>query len=166
MAEGEPFWSTADELLYGGWRGASGQAKKGYGNVLEETKKGRNYKGGGLAGALNTAFRVTEQLPVAGELISPLTSISAKSATISNALPKGAQKWFDRGVGLGGDVLYDPLTWATGGTEFIAKNVGKEAGKAVLGDVLKKSVRKSVTDTAQSIGFNTKKANNVSKRVL
>jgi len=140
MAEGEPFWSTLDEVAYGGWRGLSGQAQHGAGDVLREKKKGYNYKGGGIGGFINEAARI-------GSL--PVDFLGA-AATVSNQLPKGWQVNFDRAIGLIGDVGYDPLTWTGAGAVGKARNVAGATGRQAFEEGAGRVVRDAVEGAGHS----------------
>ena len=144
---GEPFWSIGDDVIYGGWRGLSGQSKRGFGDVFQDLKdlqagEGENSGLGNriLRGGLNASPQ--------GALARGSNELEDKfgNEKIDATMPFTGWKFnvnpataLDRGVGLTGDVAFDPATYV--GIGVAARAVKGTATFAKADDLVRNASR-------------------------
>jgi len=159
LLQGEPIWSLPDDMLYGGWRGLSGQDKDGYGD-LHQTMKDLVAGEGENTG---TANRIGRNLFGSGLF----GGAAAASNKLDQKFGEGneASKWFDRGVGLVGDVATDPTTYiGVGVATKAAKGIGAKIGINAADEAVVKAAR--AVDKANNLATAASKANKAGNSAL
>ena len=104
-------------FLHGTVAGATGKKKTGFGNVIDRPP------------ALGETNAYTDKLIKEGKL-----TVAQRDKIMSdwkNRKQSGLEVWGKRALGLAGDILTDPTTYLSGGTEVLAKDAVEAGGRSL-----------------------------------